>query len=1201
MADQLFQGFGQFSRPDIGLISDSFQNLSEIFDSDKRDALRNILIKPEVLDNLYELYTDITREDLRSASGLEKLLISSLHQLREVFADRIPTKLFVDKEFYNPDYPLGGVGSSALKQPNVILFNAAVRCRGVRYRANTIGDSLFNSPLRQNVFLSSSRASLFNSELDEDNPGYFTSASFSGAVRVRRRSHVNRILLPKSNFLAKAPVVENPSHTIRLNVDNGNTGTETQVRLLTTKNSPLKVFCRMATGQIKFTFTDSAAPYFYGFQIQPAQQRPNRPPVDFLPVTQVSQSVGSTSFTVNIDITRTGYQNLYDLYLYLYVNPEKITGIEFSGIAVKETPDRKDLGLIGFNNLRTFKVTGGELTILPLWLKTLSGSLETLDLGGSGDRWRSGPMGWFDIRDSTATPSLTHPLYTAVSYLTIPKTGPLVNEDGDGWSDTLFEKYILNQSRTANTDYRVFSSMRSLTLNDRFLGQSPRFDDVFPNLTNLSWARESPSTERTYRYLFGNLPKINNNGNIISYNINYSRASGNIVEIGTSTDPSNSGHVSKYRFNLFSIGGRDSFPHDIVGYINNPAENWSAWLQNTASIDVSHTGVEINVQQGEWRSLTSLNINHSRGGVRFDSSSSPIRAPSLRTFSFYNSATTGLMPSLGTSSVSETGSLESINLGGPRVSLGAVVEDSINFLLPSNFAPARTPGNEHRLQTLAINQSPLSFQFRQQDLINLHELTRLQSRESSLTGRFPIFPLKRLFETDTKAIEISINQCNYYDLTNLSIDPSNFYFSRDIKTITSWSQNTSRGGCLLPSLEGTSTTGIQVVDMGNSLPSTYPEDWHVLSSRGACIRDSDPATELSGLTVGRKVPTSANSTVKDRVFTLSGVSGLRQKVLVNDSVRVSTTGSELARVMSVSNTEVIIDRDIPDPLPSPLVFTRNTVDISDWFKTGFGKIEVLRLQNNRLSGAFYIRNGFNLIKDTTFSGIDLSNNLLTRYETSTLSKVFRGSNRKVTVDFSNNNFDLESLRKIIAEVVELEKLRRFTNCLVRLSGNKLSSSNKYSNYAQQEIFPTVVSQGNDVLTSLRRNETFSSYRTVVVTDESGTTSDVLESSGTRTLQVPGSLVSGQYFKTKRDKIQVSLENPLAVGFKSLRGIIIDLGFTYFSPATGSTVVSTLYEDPTTRTGSITESGLTLLTSCPDGLPGICWRRPSDGIILQLPN
>jgi hypothetical protein len=139
MADQLFQGFGQFSRPDIGLISDSFQNLSEIFDSDKRDALRNILIKPEVLDNLYELYTDITREDLRSASGLEKLLLPSLHQLSEVFADRIPTRLFVNKEFYNPDSPLGGVGSSALKQPNVILFNGAVRCRGARYRANTIG------------------------------------------------------------------------------------------------------------------------------------------------------------------------------------------------------------------------------------------------------------------------------------------------------------------------------------------------------------------------------------------------------------------------------------------------------------------------------------------------------------------------------------------------------------------------------------------------------------------------------------------------------------------------------------------------------------------------------------------------------------------------------------------------------------------------------------------------------------------------------------------------------------------------------------------------------------------------------------------------------------------------------------------------------------------------------------------------------
>ena len=43
-----FLGFGQLTRPDIGLIADGVQNLAEIYTSDQPTALRNIRLNPEI-------------------------------------------------------------------------------------------------------------------------------------------------------------------------------------------------------------------------------------------------------------------------------------------------------------------------------------------------------------------------------------------------------------------------------------------------------------------------------------------------------------------------------------------------------------------------------------------------------------------------------------------------------------------------------------------------------------------------------------------------------------------------------------------------------------------------------------------------------------------------------------------------------------------------------------------------------------------------------------------------------------------------------------------------------------------------------------------------------------------------------------------------------------------------------------------------
>lgn len=1222
MSETVFQGFGQFARPDIGLISDSFSNLSEIFESDKRDALRNILIQPETLDLIRGLYEDISREDLRSASGLDRLLLPSLNQLSEVFLDRIPARLYVDKDYYNPEYTLGSVGSSQVKTDNILIFNGSIQCQGATYREKALdtNSSVFSTSVNRTVAMSTSRASLFNAEQGTgDNAGWFVSANYAGGIRVRRRSHVNRVFLPKTSFLQKSEILENPTHAITLNVDNGNTGTTEPVKLLATKNTPLRIFCRMAEGNIKLYFTDSAAPYFYGFQIQPAQQRPNSAPVDFLPVEQVTQNTGSLGpFDVPIDVTTTGFQNLYDLYLYLYVNPQKVRGIEFSGIDIKEFPDQKDMGLIGFDNLAIFRVSGGSMTILPLWLKTLDDKLEVLDLAGSGDRWRSGPMGWFDIRNPSAdfddiSGTGQKPLYTVVSYLTAPKAGAFLNEDGDDWNDDLFKKYIKNEGRAPNTDYRVFSALKTLRLRDRFYGYSPRFDDVFPNLRELSWRQDY---NRNYRILWGSLPKMNNNGSILSYDIFGSRASGSITDIGTSTDVADNTengdcYVSYYKFRSFNVAGMYRRAHNITGFINNPDDgsDWSAWTSNTQSINIRWTQVSINLQSVEWSSLTSLNSGHS-GGAKFDTSingnfeTNPLKLPKLRSLDLYGSSTDGPMASLGT--VNDTKELTTINIGACN-GIDPVTEgggDGIDFLLPSNFAPLRSEGDDHKLTKFYIENFSNSYRFRKNDLENLYELVdfraeRENTSSTSMTGRFPIFPLKRFKETDTKSISIRIERSNFYDLSSLSVSDTNYYFSRDIRTIQAFSQNLAGKGAILPSFEGSSVSLVQYIDINSSLPSTYPSDWSVSSLRDACIFDSDPPTTVSGLSLVTLEP-SSTSEEDDKVHKLTGGTALKQKVMVNDLVK-NASGETLATVMSVSDTEIIITNSIPGSLPGTLYFHRNTVDITGWFNSGFSELKQFRAADCRLSGTLSINNGFSKVVDTTYDAVMLQNNLLSGYTTGTLGKIFTGNNRKITVDLSNNNFPITIIKNIINEVISLDSSTSFNNCLVKLAGNKLNGDNEYSNYSQDELFPTTTSAGPDVVVALFRNEQFQVYNEVEVTTEAGLPTKTYVLQGNQSLSVPGQLESGTYYKTKKTETQVSKEDSLGPQFKNLSGIKIDLGFTYISPNTSPVPVSVEFLNSTTRNDSITETGLTALASCPGAVGSAsdsCWKN-SQNQVLKL--
>ena len=1194
-----FLGFGQLTRPDIGLVADGVQNLAEIFKSDQDTALRNVRLNPEILDIIYGLSNTISKEDLRAVSGLSSLLLPTLHLEQSTFNsinnqldDYINSRQTIGIEQSNPS--LSGFHT---KVDNVIIYNGSIQCEGVTYRTKVLGSGLYSGAENRNAAVSTSRASLFNSEQDDN--GYFKTATYTGSIRVRRRSHVNRITLNPNTFVPRAPVTESPSHKINCYVDNGNTGQSRKLGLLTTKNSPLKIPCRLSSGTLRLGFQDSGK-YFFGYQVQPLQSRVAGEIPGFLPLDPKAQIEASSSYTVTVDVTPTGYQNSYDLYLYFYLNPEKVTSIEFDGIGMTEFLDGKDIGLVGFNNLESLTLRGTSIKILPIWLKTLNTKLRKLDISGAGDVFYNSTLKYWDYRDTSATPSTSLPLFTMVSYLTIPKKGAVINEDGDDWNDVLFEKYIKSQdavTRAAGSDFRVFSAMETISLGNRVYGKNPRFDDIMPGLESLSW-----DGSRYRAPISGTLPKINYNGKEISYSVSRSGASGSIENIGTSavqiagwdpvTDINNPTHISKYKIGSLAIQGEwyrhSGLSGDIgsAGDVANEGE-WNTWFTNTKSIDLAYTNVRINLQPPTaWSNLQSVSLHHSYGTI-FKADSRALNCPLVTSIDLYSTPTSGPMPTLGTAA--NTNKLSFFRLG-PGNSISTIAENGFNYILPQGFATDRGGSNDHTLSDFRIQEYDISGRFRSKDFIYCYNLTQLYLRNAySLHGKFPEFPTKRNPDTESKSINVYIQNANFYDLTNLNINEANRYVARDMNVLYTYSQNYAAGGCKLPDftgLGGADATKIKVVVLQNSLRSTYPDNWIGNDrSTGQYIQDSDAMTIVASLTPGRV--TNGTAPNIDEIFYLDGSSDLRRKVLVNDSVRSSKTGPELARVISVDDTRLYLDRDIPGSSAATFYFKRNTVDITNWFQTGFTDLNRFRAANCRLSGSININGGFSKIADSSSEvALDLSNNFITGY-TKGFDRIFSvsGTNRKITLYLSYNNFSYEVLRDMLDKLLDEEAKLTFTNVRIDLNNTKFDTSSRtYTSYTQEEIFPTSINAAAAQTISLTRTERVNTYNIVTNVAEDGTTSQVATQTGTKIITVKGKYISGitgvtdGYYRTKTNGRQQIVENTLGAKFNSLRRWNINLGFTYQTPDTTPTVTSSVYSDPITEAASLANEGYTKVGS-----------------------
>jgi len=1201
-----FLGFGQLTRPDIGLIADGVQNLAEIYKSDQDTALRNVRLNPEILDIIYGLSNTISKEDLRAVSGLSSLLLPTLHLQQSTF-NNITNSL---DGYVNSRKAIGIDGTrngSLVKVDNVMLYNGSIQCDGVTYQTKTLNPDtgLYSGGLKRTSAVSTSRASLFNSEKADN--GYFNSATYvTTPVRVRRRSHVNRITLNPYTFIPRAPINESPSHKINCYVGSGGTRA-TKARklgLLSTKNSPLKFPCRMSTGTINIGFQDSSAPYFFGYQVQPLQSRDGGVPT-FLPLDPGQQLEGSTSHTVTIDVSKVGYQNSYDLYVYLYLNPEKVTSLNFSGMSITEfeRAGGKDIGLVGFNNLESLTLNGTSMQILPVWLKTLSTKLKNLNIANSGDSFVEGPLKYFDYRDTTASPNADFPLYTMVSYLTVPKKGAMINQDGDDWSDasgdaSYFAKYVKNLARTAGTHFRQFSAMETLSIGNRALGKNPRLDDVFPNLRELNW-----SGSRYRAPISGTFPKINYNGKAVSYNVPQSGASGSIENIGTSTSMTSAPavvnaatHISKYRIEAFNVNGewyRGSGASGNIGSAGTPANesDWLTWFQETKSIAIRYSNVSINLQPTTpWASLQGVSL-YASGGTTFKTAGTPFNCPNVPSIDFYATSASGPVPTLGTQA--NTNKLSYFRLGSGN-SITPVVDTGFNYILHPNFAEDR--GNaaaDHKLDTFSMYSASASGRFRPNDFKHCYNLTCLYFRYvGGIIGNFPNFPTKRNPATETKTIKIHAEGCRFYDLSSLDVNESNRYVARDLDYIYAPNNNSSGGGCKLPDFKGiggADKTKIRSVTLSSSLTSTYPSGWNGnAQSAGQYIFDNvgsvDGASQVGGLTPNRQTNNAGDN--EDTIYWLQqgGSVDMRRKVLVNDSVRVSG-GGELARVINVDSDRVYLDQDIPGSASTTFEFVRNTQDISDWFEKGFTDLLRFRAPNCRLSGSINIRSGFTKIQDggSGERALDLSSNALTGYVEG-FDRIFSGSNRKITITLSYNNFGVGVIRNMLQELLDLEKTGNFTNVRVDLNNTKLNATSRaYSNYSQDDLFANTISSIPSQTISLTRVETIKVYRTVTTVNEDGSETTEEVQVGTKNVTIPGKDITGVpgysgYYKTQTNGRQQVVEDPLgrALNAAQSRGRwLINLGFTYSPPDTTPTVTGSAFSDATTREASLIEAGYSI--------------------------
>jgi hypothetical protein len=593
--------FLQSNRSDIGLV-DRF-DLSEIYTQDSRFALSNILLDPDGLDQIFGLSSDgLTREDIRTAGGLDRPVIHSLgiaDQMLSAVSFDLSQRITTDKAVGEPGKHSFTTNS---RSDNIIVFSGGIAANKIEY------NFLDESGEVRTTTVPTSRESLFDSIKDDE--GRFTTASYPGLFRIRRRSHVNEIKLDPTLLIERSAVVESPTDLVNLPIymrtSNNPDPSVTLVSAYATKNSPIILPVRISsTASISFsraTANASSPAFVYGWELRRFSD-------GALVRGQSINSRGNIT-TANISINVTGTIGAgVNCLLYVYLDPGVIVSANLSGIGLTELLGGQDIGLVGFNSLRELDISGNNLSTVPVWLKTLYAQLQLLNIRGN-TFWNNGIVSYFDYQDlrtsgiTGANTSINPPNITLSQVLGYsgwrPNGSRVSGYDGDFATiqDTFGRLYkdaranSISGTTPVTTNlqngFRPFSQLTDLNIGPNARLVNPDFSRLFPALRNLTIDRPS---DKSPAVLWGLIPKLNNNKGLMSINI--------------------SGHEGNVGGSIKYLGNTLEWDESEVGWTTAKADQFIGQFQIT-NLDINRRDQEgISIGNGYF------------GGVCTDSSDVP--------------------------------------------------------------------------------------------------------------------------------------------------------------------------------------------------------------------------------------------------------------------------------------------------------------------------------------------------------------------------------------------------------------------------------------------------------------------------------------------------------------------------------------------------------------------------------------------------
>lgn len=1002
-----FFKFIKQNRPEIGLV-DSY-DLSEIYDKDERFALSNLSLDPDGLDQIYKLSAGgVTAEDIRTVGGLDKPVILSLAISDETLSNvsfDLSQRVTTDKSIGNP-----GLHSydSASRSDNVIVFQGGIAANKIEY------DFLDESGERKSTTVSTSKESLFSSESNAS--GRYTSASYSGLFRIRRRSHVNQIRLNSNLLSAKSTVItESPTHLLTIpvymsTVLNSEPSSVTLLKSYVTKNSPLIVPVRIsdrATVVISRNSASSNSPAFvYGWELK----------LESTGRVIRSASVDSAArkdISILVNVSGTVANNTNCL-LYIYLDPAAVTKLSLAGLGMQELAG-KDLGLVGFDNLEELSLNNNKLSTLPVWVKTLNNKLKVLNIRDNS-YWNNGIISYFDWQapptgvtgaSSEGEGSFSKTLAQVMSYSGYSNSGVISGYDGEystvaDTSGNLYKDLRKSGAVTMNAanGFRTFNLVQELNLGPSIRVVNGDFSRIFPNLRNLVL----DTYNQLPKVVYGLIPKLRNNSQVFSINLRAQQnGTGSLRYLGDNitydvADSADSkaqfiGQFKFVSFNLYAegfpsisnswFGGICTTNGDVAsGALNGevvdglyrysfvsdaPAsEAWSGWLDNLGFFNSQHRNIAFKIaEEGNlyWTKLAVLQIDYCANlgptdkykynhGVISGGVSVDILRAPLLTT--ISAYFGGWAGKIF--SISEAPILSGLQLGANSWE-GYIGSTGEEYILPSNFVNPISGNSSSRLQSFSLSQlrgsETKNLEFRTSDLQNLPKLTRLQLSDSYITGKFPTIYNTPNSLVGGVRVSLSFRNCRFRDLNALGSSTDRIF------SIWGPGNGTGVGGSLLPNftLPGSGINSIlSYMNFTGNLSSSYPSSWNGLSQRNkpieALITSSTETTSVSEATWTSRNNNNTASTASDKLYQ-SNPGGFSINTKVMVGDIVLNGSAEIGRVTQIDRNNTFIYINNAVFLSSAtLSFRRAGQEIGSAYFDNYSALSQIHLQRNKIVGNF---------------------------------------------------------------------------------------------------------------------------------------------------------------------------------------------------------------------------------------------------------